>query len=153
MKAKVIYPTDVKVYEESKQFNSVESDTMELKMSETSLCHYKMRFKKNGNGMNVWIEEDVEDGETISSSKNFECMCRKLILAEKIISNINLNALQSLPMFNKNQSEEDKTIAKALECASYTIDNYISGHYNDLTDTDIELICKAAAYKKMEESK
>ena len=91
MKAKVTYPIN-SIEREDGRFKSVESDMMELEMSETSLCHYKMKFKKAGNGMNVWIEEDSKNGDVVSRSKNFDCLVRKLILAKKIISAVKSNA-------------------------------------------------------------
>jgi hypothetical protein len=149
MKAKVIYPTDSKVHKERENFSAIKSDMMELEMSETSLCHYKMLFRQVGNGMNVWIEEDCKNGDVVSHSKNFECLVRKIILAEKIYDRIKMNALCGIPMFSPNQTEEDKEVSKSLECAFRTIDNYIEGYYQDLKDIDMELICKAAVYKKI----
>ena len=147
MKAKVTYPINSMEIEEGR-FKSVESDIMELEMSETSLCHYKMKFKKAGNGMNVWIEEDFKNGEVVSHSKNFECLVRKLILAKKIISAVKSNALINCALFDDKQTEDDKNVANALECALATVNNFIDGTSMDLSSEDLELICKAAAYKK-----
>ena len=147
MKAKVTYPTN-SIEREYGHFKSVESDIMELEMSETSLCHYKMMFKQVGNGMNVWIGEDSKNGDVVSHSKNFECLVRKLILAEKIISGVKYNALSNCSFFNNEQTEEDKNVAKALECALDTVNNFIDGTSMNLSSEDLKLICKAAAYKK-----
>ena len=147
MKAKVTYPTNSMEIEEGR-FKSVESDMMELEMSETSLCHYKMKFKKTGNGMNVCIEEDSKNGGVVSRSKNFDCLVRKLILAKKIISAVKSNALINCALFDDKQTEDDKNVANALECALATVNNFIDGTSMDLSSEDLELICKAAAYKK-----
>ena len=147
MKAKVTYPTN-SIEREDGRFKSVESDMMELEMSETSLCHYKMMFKQVGNGMNVWIEEDFKNGDVVSHSKNFECLVRKLILAKKIISAVKSNALINCALFDDKQTEDDKNVANALECALATVNNFIDGTFIDLSSEDLELICKAAAYKK-----
>ena len=147
MKAKVTYPTN-SIEREDGLFKSVESDMMELEMSETSLCHYKMMFKQVGNGMNVWIEEDFKNGEVVSHSKNFECLVRKLILAKKIISAVKSNALINCALFDDKQTEDDKNVANALECALATVNNFIDGTSMDLSSEDLELICKAAVYKK-----
>ena len=147
MKVKVTYPTN-SIEREDGRFKSVESDMMELEMSETSLCHYKMMFKQVGNGMNVWIEEDFKNGEVVSHSKNFECLVRKLILAKKIISAVKSNALINCALFDDKQTEDDKNVANTLECALATMNNFIDGTSMDLSSEDLELICKAAAYKK-----
>ena len=147
MKAKVTYPTN-SIEREDGCFKSVESDMMELEMSETSLCHYKMMFKQVGNGMNVWIKEDSKNGDVVSHSKNFECLVRKLILAKKIISAVKSNALINCALFDDKQTEDDKNVANALECALATVNNFIDGTSMDLSSEDLELICKAAAYKK-----
>ena len=147
MKAKVIYPKGTIEREENDFSNSLKSSSMELKMSETSLSHYKMTFMKAGNGLNVIIEENCNNGKVVSQSKNFECMVRKLILAEKIINNVSSKALRNCSMFNSNQTEEEKGIAKALDCAYSVAKSFINGDTR-LEDDDIEFICKAAAYKK-----
>ena len=147
MKAKVTYPTNSMEIEEGR-FKSVESDIMELEMSETSLCHYKMKFKKAGNGMNVWIEEDSKNGDVVSHSKNFECLVRKLILAKKIISAVKSNALINCALFDDKQTEDNKNVANALECALATVNTFIDGTSMNLSSEELELICKAAAYKK-----
>ncbi len=147
MKVKVTYPTDAREREDG-HFKSVDSGIMKLEMSETSLCHYKMMFKQVGNGMNVWIEENSKNGDVVSHSKNFECLVRKLILAEKIIGDVKCNALSNCFIFNNEQTEEDKKVAKVFECASIVLDNYIDGTSENLSSEDLELICKAAAYKK-----
>lgn len=147
MKAKVIYPKGTIEREENDFFNSLESSSMELEMSETSLSHYKMTFKKAGNGLNVIIEENCNNGNVISQSKNFESMVRKLILADKIIINVSTKALCNCSLFNTNQTEEDKRIEKELECAYSVVKNFINGD-TSLEQDDIELICKAIAYNK-----
>ena len=147
MKVKVTYPTN-SIEREDGRFKSVESDMMKLEMSETSLCHYKMMFKQVGNGMNVWIEEDFKNGEVVSHSKNFECLVRKLILAKKIISAVKSNALINCALFDDKQTEDDKNVANTLECALATMNNFIDGTSMNLSSEELELICKAAAYKK-----
>ena len=147
MKAKVIYPKGTIEHEENDFSNSLKSSSMELKMSETSLSHYKMTFVKAGNGLNVIIEENCNNGNVVSHSRNFEAMVRKLILAEKIINNVSSKALCNCSLFNTNQTEEEKGIAKALECAYSVTKSFING-YTRLEQDDIELICKAAAYNK-----
>lgn len=149
MKAKVIFPYDEESRKEREFFNSISSDVMELEMSETSICEYKLKFKQVGNGMNVWIEETCNNGEIVSNSKNLDCLCRKVILAEKIINSIKTNAFRATPFFdNSNQTEDDKNVANALECAMNVVNAYIDGQYFDFKHEDLELICKAAAYKK-----
>ena len=147
MKAKVTYPTDVREREYG-LFKSVESDMMELEMSETSFGQYRMKFKKAGNGMNVWIEDIFNKDEVVSRSKNFDCLVRKLILAKKIISAVKSNALINCALFDDKQTEDDKKVANALEYALATVNNFIDGTSMDLSSEDLELICKAAAYKK-----
>ena len=147
MKVKVTYPTN-SIEREDGRFKSVESDMMELEMSEASLCHYKMKFKKAVHGMNVWIEEDSKNGVVVSRSKNFDCLVRKLILAKKIISAVKSNALINCALFDDKQTEDDKNVANALECALTTVNNFIDGTSMDLSSEDLELICKAATYKK-----
>jgi hypothetical protein len=147
MKAKVTYPTDVREREDG-LFKSVESDMMELEMSETSFDQYRMKFKKVGNGMNVWIEDNYNNDEVVSRSKNFDCLVRKLILAKKIINAVKSNALINCALFDDKQTEDDKKVANALECALATVNNFIDGTSMDLSSEDLELICKAAAYKK-----
>ena len=147
MKAKVTYPTDAREREDG-LFKSVESDMMELEMSETSFGQYRMKFKKAGNGMNVWIEDIFNKDEVVSRSKNFDCLVRKLILAKKIISAVKSNALINCALFDDKQTEDDKNVANALECALTTVNYFIDGTSMDLSSEDLELICKAAAYKK-----
>ena len=147
MKVKVTYPTN-SIEREDGLFKSVDSDIMELEMSETSLCHYKMKFKKAGNGMNVCIEEDSKNGDVVSHSKNFECLVRKLILAKKIIGAVKSNTWNNCALFDDKQTEDDKNVANALECALTTVNNFIDGTSIDLSSEDLELICKAATYKK-----
>ncbi len=147
MKAKVIYPDDIKVEKESNYSNSVKSDFLELEMAETSLSHYKMVFRKSGNGLNVQVEENWNNGEVVSHSKNFECMVRKLILSEKIIEAIRTKAIKNCAFFNENATEEDKKIGDALECILRIVNNYIDGSTR-LEDDDVELICQAGAYSK-----
>ena len=147
MKAKVTYPTDAREREDG-LFKSVESDMMELEMSETSFGQYRMKFKKAGNGMNVWIEDICNNDEVVSRSKNFDCLVRKLILAKKIISAVKSNALINCALFDDKQTEDDKNVANALECALTTVNYFIDGTSMDLSSEELELICKAAAYKK-----
>ena len=105
-------------------------------------------FKQVNNGMSVWIEEDSKNGVVVSRSKNFDCLVRKLILAKKIISAVKSNALINCALFDDKQTEDDKNVANALECALATVNNFIDGTSIDLSSEDLELICKAATYKK-----
>ena len=97
---------------------------------------------------NEHIEEDSKNGDVVSRSKNFDCLVRKLILAKKIISAVKSNALINCALFDDKQTEDNKNVANALECALATVNNFIDGTSIDLSSEDLELICKAATYKK-----
>ena len=150
MKARVTFPKSVEIKDVDKYFKSVSSESLELDIVESSLCEYKIVFKKAGqHGMNVDICEDFGDNKKISCNKNLECLCRKLILCEKIFSKVRNNALIYSSMFRQDEmTDEDKKVSEALSTAFTVLNSYINGDIFKLEPIDLELICKAAAYRQ-----